>query len=216
MVADPLDDVGPDEAVATRSPLGPPVLGLHRSSLEEVSGRHDPLGGQPLDRLDQRPGRELAARMHAQHRPGQPRGAIGGYPIHEPPEGVVVDAAGQSQRRRPSTDPLAPRFARARVVLGGAAGLAFHVVVDRRRGGVDHRDVQHGRTMGRPARSNTHSGRQQPMRIADTSLCGGEQPFIGSAATGREARSAWGVGTARTWRSVHEGSGWELGTVEAY
>jgi hypothetical protein len=65
VVADPLDDVGPDEAVATRSPLGPPVLGLHRSSLEEVSGRRGPFCGQPLDRLDQRPGRELAAWMHA-------------------------------------------------------------------------------------------------------------------------------------------------------
>ena len=59
VVADPLDDVGPDEAVATRSPLDPPVLRLYRATLEKVGGRHGPSCGQLLDRLDQRPGRGL-------------------------------------------------------------------------------------------------------------------------------------------------------------
>jgi hypothetical protein len=137
-----------------------------------------------------------------------PSRAIGGYPAHEPPEGVVVDAAGKTERRRPSTDPLAPRFARARVVLGGAAGLAFHVVVDRCRSGVDHRDVQHGRTMGPPARCNTHSGRQQPMRIADTSLCGRWAASLARARRGQGGAAQLGDLGAKAaarpggWRTV--------------
>ena len=53
------------------------------------------------------------ARVHAQHRLGQSSGAIGGNPVHEPSEGVVVDAASTV----------------AVMVLGGTAAVLMAITV---------------------------------------------------------------------------------------
>ena len=132
---------------------------------EQLLDRHG-LGRSPIpDRLDQRPGRQPAARVRPDHRRCRhplsarrlPRQQVaqrlGAGRVHPPR---------QPGRRCPGSEPASGRFG-AEVVVGRAVGLPGQVVAGRVRPRAEHRHRHHHR--GSPARRDTDGPTRAARRL---------------------------------------------------